>query len=207
MKNLLLSMVLAVIVLGCGGTAEKSEVPFNQEEATAACNKIINDFQSVLKQELVTAMAQGGPENAISVCNVKAPLVADSFSQMAGVHIQRVSLRQRNTSFAPDSFELAVLENFASSGAGEPQTYSELVFDSAGIRKFRYMKEIKTGEMCLKCHGDPGTFSEGLKAVLAEHYPGDPATGYQVGDSRGAFSVSLTYPEAIMTVKSLQEMK
>jgi len=203
MKRLMILILLIISGLGCGGSGEKSAEPFDREEAVAACEKIIGDFQAVLKQELVAAMAEGGPENAIAVCNTKAPMVADSFSQMPGISIRRVSLRQRNAGFRPDDFETIALETFATAETSEPQSHSELVFDSADVRRFRYMKEIKTGELCLKCHGDPGTFSKALKAVLAQHYPDDPAVGYQVGESRGAFSVSVTYPEADETIKLL----
>jgi hypothetical protein len=130
-------------------------------------------------------------------------MVADSFSQMAGFEIRRVSLRQRQTGFSPDSFETAVLEKFASGADPSPQSHTELVFDSADVKRLRYMKEIKAGEFCLKCHGDPETFSDALKAALAEHYPDDPAVDYAAGDSRGAFSITVDFPEAAETVKML----
>jgi hypothetical protein len=196
MKNIFGAILLVVFFLGCGEKKEETTMPFNQEEAIAACEAIIFDFQSSLKQELMKAMADGGPENAITVCNTRAPMISDSFSNMAGFEIKRVSLKQRNTGYSPDAYETAILENFASVHDSEPQIHSELTFDSAGVKRFRYMKEIKIGELCLNCHGDPETFSEGLKTALAAHYPDDPAVGYEVGDSRGAFSLVVTFPEA-----------
>lgn len=202
MKHLI-TAILLIGVVGCAG--EKKEVlqPFSQTAAMEACEKVIADFQSTLKQELMAAMADGGPENAIAICNVRAPMIADSFSQMPGLHIQRVSLRQRNPIIKPDSFETATLEKFAAATGADPQTYFELTHENADTAHFRYMEEIKTGKLCLNCHGDPNTFSAGLKEVLKAHYPEDPAVGYSAGESRGAFSVTLSYPEAEATVTSL----
>ncbi len=52
---------------------------------------------------------------------------------------------------------------------------------------FRYMKAIPTKGLCLTCHGK--TLAEPVKATLAELYPEDKATGFKVGDIRGAFSI------------------
>lgn len=52
---------------------------------------------------------------------------------------------------------------------------------------FRYMKAIPTKGLCLTCHGE--ALTEPVKATLAELYPEDKATGFKVGDIRGAFSI------------------
>ncbi len=203
MKRVIIAIFLVCLGLGCSQQPEKSSTSFDQAAAIAACEKVIADFQTALKQELIGAIADGGLENAIAVCNARAPMVADSFSRIPGIHIQRVSLRQRNPVIKPDSFETAILEKFAAEAGIEPQVYTELTFDSAETKYFRYMKEIKIGKLCLNCHGSLDTFSDGLKGVLETHYPDDPAVGYSAGESRGAFSVTITYPEAEATVVSL----
>ena len=52
-----------------------------------------------------------------------------------------------------------------------------------------FYKPIVTGEICLKCHGDPSTFPTALKEKLQTLYPDDLATGYKTGEIRGAFRV------------------
>jgi hypothetical protein len=203
MKSIGATVLALFVICGCGDSQEKSAEPFDQETVIASCETMIVEFQSTLKQELMKAVAEGGLENAVAVCNIRAPMISDSFSNMAGFFIRRVSLKQRHAGFNPDSFETTVLDKFVATQSGEPQIYSELTFDSANVRHFRYMKEIKTGKLCLNCHGDPATFPEGLKKTLAEHYPIDPAVGYSVGDSRGAFSIIVTYPEAEESVAAL----
>jgi hypothetical protein len=65
------------------------------------------------------------------------------------------------------------------------------------------MKEIKMGSICLNCHGDPANFSQGLAEVLADRYPHDKAVDYQKGESRGAFSVIINYPEANAAINKI----
>ena len=50
------------------------------------------------------------------------------------------------------------------------------------------MKAIPTGGICLTCHGTG--LSPDIDAVLSQSYPHDLARGYEVGDVRGAFSVT-----------------
>jgi hypothetical protein len=203
MKRFVIAIITAAVVCGC---IEKKVEPadgFNKTEILAACDQIIDSFQSALKRELTAALADGGPAAAITVCNVRAPVIADSFSSMAGIDIKRVSLRQRNSQYRPDSFEVEALERFHLDNAPEPETYSEVVFDSGGVRILRYMKEIKVGQLCLNCHGNPKNFPARLKKALAEYYPNDRAVGYEVGDSRGAFSMIVVYPRAKETVTAI----
>ena len=40
--------------------------------------------------------------------------------------------------------------------------------------------------MCLTCHGPVEAIPPEVRAVLRKRYPSDQATGYSVGDLRGA---------------------
>ena len=65
--------------------------------------------------------------------------------------------------------------------------YFETV-ENNGKKSFRFMKAIPTGEVCLKCHG--GNIAPPIRAKLKELYPNDMATGYKLGDVRGAFTIT-----------------
>jgi len=166
----------------------------------AACELIIAGFQTELTKELVVALGNGGPENAIKVCAVKAPEIADRISHMPGIDLRRVSLQMRNPNIVPDIFEVSVLRKFAVSPLEEPQSTGVLARDSGDVKRFRYMKEIKVGQLCLSCHGDPAGLSPAVKQALAQTYPHDRAVGYALGASRGAYSMTVTYPAARETV-------
>ncbi|WP_425609259.1 c-type heme family protein [Thalassobacterium sedimentorum] len=46
---------------------------------------------------------------------------------------------------------------------------------------------LQTG--CLACHGDPASIAPEVTQKIAQLYPADTATGFAVGELRGAFRV------------------
>lgn len=142
-------------------------------------------FTTQLKAELTTAIAEGGPVLAISVCKDSAPRIAAELSHASGATVSRTSLRLRNPSNAPEPWQEAVLRQFESATASNEQGPFEYLEQAGDSR--RYMKSIPTGGVCLACHGSE--LSPAVEAALAEHYPTDRARGYQAGDIRGAISI------------------
>lgn len=152
---------------------------------------LAKQFAGQLQPELAAAMKAGGPVNALGVCQTKAPEIAQSLSDRSGWDIKRVSLKNRSAYAQPDSWEIKVLNQFDQERAeGSDPTkmeYSEVV-QERGQKTFRYMKAIAIGEgqPCLQCHGT--NLNDDVKKRLGELYPHDKATGYKVGQIRGAFS-------------------
>lgn len=148
---------------------------------------------SALQGELKAAMKQGGPLQALDVCHTKAPELSALISadQGDGTMVGRTSLKHRNPNNAPMAWQTTVLNDFeARKQAGEdPKSieFSQLV-NVDGKKEFRYMKAIPTGEVCLKCHG--GEIDPMVKEKINSLYPEDQATGYSLGDIRGAFVVT-----------------
>jgi hypothetical protein len=56
------------------------------------------------------------------------------------------------------------------------------------------MSGIKTGAVCLVCHGD--NLADAISEKLAADYPHDRARGYAQGDIRGAFSLTRSTTDA-----------
>ena len=166
--------------------------PAELERARAAAKALTGDLAARLMQELQA----GGPAGAVSVCAEVAPELARSHST-AGLTVRRVSSRARNPLDRPDAFEAERLARFEAAVAGgvRPEELSEVV-EQDGVRVLRLMRPIMAGTLCLSCHGDPAAFDPAVKAVLAERYPNDAATGYREGDLRGAVSVTVAIPRA-----------
>ena len=145
-----------------------------------------------LLEVLNTQIAKGGPASAVAVCNEKAPQMAKTASEQTGWAIRRVSLRNRNPKAVPDAWELAALEDFdRRTAAGEkPATLEkyELV-EVAGGKEYRYMKALPTQQVCLACHGASADLAPEVAARVHALYPADKATGYAVGDIRGAITI------------------
>jgi hypothetical protein len=200
MRYVLIPACILLLLLGCVVKVDRQSEKKQVEMARAACDEIVKRFSTELKGQLTISLADGGPANAVTVCNVKAPQIAAEFSTLPGLTVRRVSLRTRNPLNKPDRLEDSVLQAFARSPLDEPQIFTLMSRDSSGIRMFRYMKEIKAGAICLNCHGNRENFSDDLKKVLSEKYPYDEATGYNINESRGAYSVTALYPDAAKTL-------
>ena len=144
-----------------------------------------------LKGELQSSMKADGPINTVSMCKDKAPAIAKDLSDKYGWKIARTSLKTRNPENSPDTWETRVLHEFEKrKQSGEdikPMAYFENVNEN-GVTSFRFMKAIPTGKPCLQCHGDD--ISASLSEKIKSSYPDDEATGFKLGDIRGAFTIT-----------------
>lgn len=176
-----------ILCLGMG----LSSLSFANTADVNQARDLAKQFVGQLLPELGAAMKEGGPVNALGVCQTKAPEIAQSLSDKSGWDVKRVSLKNRSANAEPDAWEIKVLTRFDQQRAeGADPTkmeYSEVV-EQKGQKTFRYMKAIAIGEgqPCLQCHGTK--LNEDVKQRLEELYPHDKATGYKVGQVRGAFS-------------------
>ncbi len=180
---------VAAAMLAAGQAWAQDDVKQRTEAARAAAA----DFGKTLIAELQRAIAAGGPVNAIGVCQTVAPEIAAQKSSEWKMTIRRTSLKLRQPANAPDAWERRQLLRFAERrAAGEGPATIEIgeYAEKDGKRVFRYMKAIPTGELCLSCHGS-GLAPE-VAARLKALYPQDAATGFRIGDLRGAFTVTET---------------
>lgn len=155
--------------------------------------QVVMGFVKELKGKLGETIQGEGPAAAIGVCREFAPQLAGRYSLEKGWRITRVSLKTRNTLLGtPDSWEQKVLMEFdqAVAGGADPAKLAKAaVVNEKGGRVFRFMKAMPVEEVCLMCHGEPANVTDEVKARLAAEYPHDRATGYGVGQIRGAISV------------------
>jgi len=152
---------------------------------------LIGQFAAELKGELSAAMEAGGPENAISVCNEKAPGIAAGISAASGWSVARSSHKLRNPDNAPDAFTAAAIDDFLArieGGEYAENLAAAAIVEEDGARVFRLVKAIPTAGMCLRCHG--GNIDEAVAAKLDELYPEDEARGFSPGQMRGVFTLS-----------------
>lgn len=161
-------------------------------DRVAASRNAVKELQTTLVGELQAAMKAGGPTNAIEVCNTKASAIATELSNKNGLQIGRTSLKIRNPKNAPDAWETKVMKEFeARKAKGEDPAaleHSEVVTDG-GKKTFRYMKALPVaqGMPCPVCHGVE--LKPEVRAKLQQLYPQDKATGFKVGDLRGAVTI------------------
>ena len=155
----------------------------------------IKSLATNLKKELGASMQKGGPIAAVNTCKIKAPEITNQLNDTDNIKINRTSLRLRNPNNAPDDWERNILMSFEDKlKSGTPiqeLAYSEEITHD-NITTLRMMRAIPMQPVCLSCHGDKKTMGEDLISSLDINYPNDLATGFSVGEIRGAFSVSKT---------------
>ena len=107
-------------------------------------------------------------------------------------------LKNRNPRNAPDAWERQVLQQWERDlQAGKPIGEVAQWRTERGQRVYRYMRPITVAmPLCLECHGDPKAIKPEVRRLIRQNYPNDKATGYKLGDLRGAFSITITPKEA-----------
>lgn len=164
-----------------------SATPDEAEQHQRQAAVLAQDFMGTLKPILKKAMTEKGPVHAINVCSVEAPKIAQNLSKHSGWNVKRVSLKARNPNAKPDKWESQQLVMF---DALQQQGVKPSLLNTWQLKKnqFRYMQAQTTEGLCLVCHGQ--NIAPDVKKALAQHYPRDGATGYSLGEVRGAISLS-----------------
>ena len=200
-RNLIVICVSALLIAGCG---KKSDEAASNIKAIAVDNntnqllltastRLIGKFGQELKTELMSALNEGGPVNAISVCQVRAPELAAANSGEFWT-IRRVSDRNRNPNNTASELELTFLARFADTIGTVPE-YLVAWSDTDSGKVYQHYRPITVAPLCLKCHGTPEDIDDTVEAALAERYPEDRAIGYKAADLRGMFVVDVRWPE------------
>lgn len=163
----------------------------SQAQPTAdpqAARETIQGFAKDLKHVLVTTMKANGPVAAIDACNLSAPAIAQQHTQ-GPWEISRSSLQVRNPNNRPDAWLKEVLLEFEQRKQ-DGEAVSRIEHSEQREDGWYFVKAIPTGEPCLACHG--ANLTPAVQEKLSQLYPSDAATGFSLGDIRGAFVVKQT---------------
>ncbi|PRP97519.1 hypothetical protein ENSA5_33550 [Enhygromyxa salina] len=174
---------------------EASEVE-DVEALTRDAHARTDRFQAELKAELLGAMeGDGGPVEAIAVCRERAPAIAAAMSEDGWV-VGRTAARLRNPTNAPNEWQRRGLADLQQRAAGDNPDIAALEWHEIERgpegKRLLYMRAIPMGGLCLGCHGPAEGLDPAVRDQLASLYPEDEATGFAVGELRGAFVVSKT---------------
>ena len=182
--------IILMLIAGSALAAEDVNKLAEYKQAKEVARQVLEGSRKLLMEE----MERKGPAGAVQACSAVAMDLAGRHEK-EGWRIRRVSDRLRNPQDAPDAYEARVLSRFLSmkaSGTLKPASEAGEVVVEGGKRYLRYMKPIFIpGPLCLKCHGGPAEIAPDVKARLRQLYPEDQATGYSIGDLRGAVSVKI----------------
>ena len=175
-----ISLGCKAIVLSLALTAATTHA---QEAELAHGAELLAPFKKNLQQALKSGLAEG-PAEAIQVCRVQAPDIAEALS-VNGVRVGRSSHRLRNQDNAAPDWVRPIMQAYLV----DPSSRSPRAVELAGDRR-GYVEPIILQPLCLACHG--AELAPDIRTMITELYPDDRATGFEAGDLRGVFW--LEYP-------------
>lgn len=184
-RSLVLKSLVSIVGLLCSavsmGEPAATEAAWVKTSRSAAA-----DFSASLRAKLQAGLQQG-PVVAIEVCHREAPAIAAEVGAKYGLRLRRTSVRVRNTDNAPNASDQLILERLAARlGAGESAAQVEFI-DDRGDAGTTLAKPLVTDALCLVCHGK--SISPEVSAAIRVRYPQDEATGFSLGELRGALLV------------------
>ena len=186
-------LVIWVAIFGSAGALAGDDHQTSADDAKHLARTASKSLGQRLGSKLKTAITEGGLVAAVDVCHIEAQDLTQETSTELELEIRRTALKVRNPINTPDAWERTQLMAFESALAdGVPVVELEAlesVTDADGTQYWRYMKPISTQGLCLACHGDQ--LAPDVAARIEARYPKDQATGFTLGQLRGAFSVAI----------------
>ena len=189
LKKFICFKIVFISLMLISSTAFSDDLAQREQAARKVSGQFLKQLGGHLKKEMKT----NGPVQAINVCKDIAPEISSELSLENGWRVTRVTTRPRNSLLGtPDLWERKTLDAFAAR-ADKGESFSTMiqaeVVDEAGKSYFRFMKPLAIQPVCLNCHGSDEQISETVKGELNNLYPFDQATGYKIGELRGAISI------------------
>ncbi len=193
MKATFLLFFFCIFLLTPGCNNERKETNTNDEEleemAVAKGDMISQIAQMALASKLKEVVQEEGIAEALKFCNVNAYPIVDSLEEVYNIQVKRASSRTRNPGDTPNKMEGEIIEKYSRDIAKGFTPEVKIIMDDDMAHYFKPI--ILSAELCLKCHGQVGTdlLDENYK-IIKELYPDDNATGHNLGDLRGIWSIS-----------------
>ena len=194
MRRLVVWMACSVIatkLLGAESdvstTSSKGDSPEAALKVRAAT--IAKEAFSELSSNLLAAITRSGLNDALPYCSDKAIPITKGVAAKNGVGLSRVTHKARNPANKATDAELALMRQFQADLAAK-RTPTPTVVTNASQALCVYVPIVISNPLCLMCHGKPGTeVSAEIQTTIRRLYPDDQATGFALGDLRGAWRV------------------
>lgn len=185
--------VVLIFLLTSFGTVHAGDSDAN-EAIVIEMQSVASTFVKSLGKTLKATIKSEGLAAAIHVCETVAPTLANQLSRETGWRVSRVSLKFRNPLIGmPDAWEKEQLINFSNAPLSN-NTQSDVmevtsIEENSEGHSIRYMRALPTKALCLTCHGKSTDIPNEVSSALEQFYPNDKATGYSLGQIRGAISI------------------
>lgn len=193
------------LIAGCSKVPETPTplAPLSAEAQSAALQRgkaITAETFSLLSSNLQATIKTSGVSNALPFCSLAASPLTAGMADKHGVTIRRVTHKARNPADKAGALEMVILRSFEAALAtgNSPNPPPPLVTNFTASTASFFAPIVLNNELCLKCHGEPGKdiTPENL-AIIQRLYPQDEATGFKLGDLRGAWRIDM--PQASLS--------
>lgn len=193
-----LPLLLILAATSCRPAPEETVIPLppplSPEQHAAGLRQgqaIVAETFSLLSSNLQSAMSSGGVSNALPFCSVAAVPLTASLAGRHGVAVRRLTHKPRNPANRANAVESIILDHFRKSNA-ETNPPLPVVTNLNATTLSYFAPIVLNNELCLRCHGEAGVdiMPEDL-AIIQRLYPQDQATGFRLGDLRGAWRVDI----------------
>lgn len=197
--QLLMALGVSVAIAACSrqspdasGEAPASSAsltPAQIAKATERGKAIVAETFSLLSSNLQSSIASGGVSNALPYCSLAASPLTASMAEKHGVSLRRITHKPRNPAGMADAVELGLLNQFRKALALTNTALPVVaVLEPATVTFVAPI--VLNSPMCLNCHGEPDKDikPENL-AIIRGLYPRDQATGFKLGELRGAWRI------------------
>ncbi|MCF6201410.1 MAG: DUF3365 domain-containing protein [Hydrogenimonas sp.] len=166
--------------------SKKSELSKVVKKGKEASKLLLKTLGGNMKKH----MKAGGPADALSFCATNAAGLTAEVDEKLGkdVSVKRITLKPRNPANMAEGDEKVILKSLQSLKDSGVKLPKYLIQKKSNEYRF-YKPLLINKKVCLKCHGTD--ISPKLKAEIDKIYPTDRATGYKMGDLRGAVVVTI----------------
>lgn len=174
----------------CERQQDTARVHLTNEQAVDRAKAAAQESFSRLSTELKAAIEADGAASAIAVCSERAPSILGEVAAETGVNITRISDKPRNPNHPASGSDLAAIGEFRQTLTGGDPIMPQVASHPDGSKTVR-LPIVISAPLCLQCHGSETEIAPETRAAIAATYPGDQASGYQLGDLRGIWRIDV----------------
>lgn len=192
-KPFLIILLSTLLLFAITTSAKSGEKDLTQKEAEAL-KSARQTTDAMLKEYKKSLLQKGSIENALTRCIGIGGDIAKDYSLRTGYVVKRTSLGYRNPDNKPTDTEERILKRFSKlnqEGKIKKGHESHSIIEEGKVKYLLYMRPLVTGRLCINCHGKSSDISPDTSRLIKEAYPDDKATGFEVGDIRGAVTIKI----------------
>ncbi|MFU8860532.1 MAG: DUF3365 domain-containing protein [Cyclonatronaceae bacterium] len=163
-----------------------------------AGKEMVTETFAAISNALGTAMTRGGIPHAIQYCNTVAIDLTDSVSTQYNVEVRRATHKPRNPNNRANEMEMASIEAYMQMISEGAELTPRLAYQENSVIYHAPLRLMTF--TCLSCHGskEEDILNEDY-AIIQQYYPDDEATGFELDELRGIWSVTFPYEYFIET--------